>query len=332
MSMKRCFLYVLKLIVSCLISICVLNLFAAQYHYFDIRQATMTKATDFVAEPNQIIVNRSEGFAVNKMDENGYNNPYQVKNCGQIDILLIGSSHVVGEAVSPDNNQGYILNEILPDLYTYSIAQSGHYLYSCVKNVENAVQAFPAKYVVMETGMIDLDFDAMEQVCTGEYPNVGLYHGAFTNFLNKYIPIVRLFWNNIDEWMSITSESTGGADDYNSLSYGEMLNAFLSKAASATDNLIIYYHPSTDLDSSGKLIFDTNSDALNAFRNACENNGIIFVDMTDDFKAMYYEDYHLPYGFSNTRLGRGHMNAYGDRAIAERLAEVITILEEQEVK
>jgi lysophospholipase L1-like esterase len=60
-----------------------------------------------------------------------------------------------------------------------------------------------------------------------------------------------------------------------------------------------------------------------AFEKACEDNDIIFVDMTDDFKQLYEEKNILPYGFINTKVGRGHLNKYGHMVIAKKLAQVI---------
>lgn len=47
------------------------------------------------------------------------------------------------------------------------------------------------------------------------------------------------------------------------------------------------------------------------------------MDMTDEFKALYEEKHILAHGFVNTAVGRGHLNKYGHRVIAQTLAEKI---------
>ena len=49
--------------------------------------------------------------------------------------------------------------------------------------------------------------------------------------------------------------------------------------------------------------------------------------MTDSFRDLYATEHHLAHGFINTAVGSGHLNKYGHRVIAEKLAEVIQGLE-----
>ena len=53
-------------------------------------------------------------------------------------------------------------------------------------------------------------------------------------------------------------------------------------------------------------------------------NICLFVDLTDDFKGLYEQQHELPYGFANTQVGKGHMNQYGYRVLAERLSKELT--------
>ena len=52
-----------------------------------------------------------------------------------------------------------------------------------------------------------------------------------------------------------------------------------------------------------------------------------FVDMTDDFEKMFYEEHHLPHGFSTGQIGVGNINKYGHAVIAESLYRYINELE-----
>ena len=59
------------------------------------------------------------------------------------------------------------------------------------------------------------------------------------------------------------------------------------------------------------------------FARMCADEGIIFVDMTDDFVSLYEEQHILAHGFVNTGVGVGHLNRYGHEMIAKRLAQII---------
>ena len=49
--------------------------------------------------------------------------------------------------------------------------------------------------------------------------------------------------------------------------------------------------------------------------------------MTDDFEKMFYEENHVPHGFSTGQIGVGHINKYGHAVIAESLYRDINELE-----
>lgn len=91
--------------------------------------------------------------------------------------------------------------------------------------------------------------------------------------------------------------------------------------------LIIFYHPVSEIDADGNYVDNTQTEYLDAFTNACNEYGIVFVDMTNDFRKMYERDAVLPHGFNNTAIGTGHLNKYGHETIAQRLAYVINTME-----
>lgn len=326
MRFKDYMLYGMKIFISCFLSVSILSLFSYQFYYFGLNRANPTHATDFVSMPNQTLVQRQEGFAVSKTDKNGYNNAYTPK-AEKIDILLMGSSQAKGQNVSPEKNMGYLLNDLLPDFYTYSIAEDSHTLYTNVQNINYAIKEYPTRYVVLQTNTIELSCDDMHKVCLGKYEKVQLDAGPYVDILKKYLPVSRLVFNQMKRWLTDDEEPI--EEDFTGLEYKNMLDAFLKKTIQTQKKIIIFYHPTTKLDKSGNMINTTNPDALSVFREVCEKNGIVFVDMTKDFEKLYYEEHHLPYGFINTSLGEGHLNEYGHRVIAERLAEVIRSLETQ---
>lgn len=87
--------------------------------------------------------------------------------------------------------------------------------------------------------------------------------------------------------------------------------------------LIIVYHPTLSLRADGSAYTTTEDNYLTIFKQVCDDNGTIFVDMTDDFLDEYSKCYVLPHGFSNTAVGVGHLNKDGHRMIANRLYDII---------
>lgn len=70
--------------------------------------------------------------------------------------------------------------------------------------------------------------------------------------------------------------------------------------------------------------FDENSLEFNLYKQdiwkeACSQAGVTFVGMTDEFEELFLQDRKLPYGYSNTSVGTGHMNKIGNRLVAETL-------------
>ena len=90
---------------------------------------------------------------------------------------------------------------------------------------------------------------------------------------------------------------------------------------------IVYYHPHLLLQEDGSVAPDTYQPFLKVYREASEAAGICFMDMTDAFLRAYEEEHILPYGFANTAAGVGHLNAAGNRIIAEALCAEILEME-----
>lgn len=309
------------------IALLILSLYVFCFNNTGVHISNATSATDYKWEPYQKKTKSNEGFAWITFDEDGFNN-YSIPN--NVDILLMGSSHMEAVNVGKNENAGALLNEILIDKNLYNIGMSGHTIYTCVQNIHDAVSCYsPSDYVILETDRISLNKEDMLSVVDNEYPEIPSHDSGIVYLLQKKLPVVKALYKALDDWRSADNRSVASTPvpkEFGS-EYADILNQFLSKAASGVSSsgskLIIFYHPSTEIDGNGNMINTTDQDALSAFQEACANNGIIFVDMTPDFERMYEEEHILAHGFINTAVGTGHLNKYGHKAIAERLAEVI---------
>lgn len=327
-------LYAVKFIAAGFMACILLSVFIIFYNFTGIHIENPSNATDYIWEPNQFMTTMDEGYAWIQVDGNGYNNAYPAKgNADQVDILLMGSSHMEAVNVMPDKNTGYLLNKQLPGLYTYNIGISGHTIYHCVNNIRDAVQEFaPKDYVIMETSGIELSVDSMNAVLSGSYARIPSYDTGMVYWMQKLIPASKRIFNKLDEWKDAENTDTNNKADSPSMEagYQAVLSEFLAKAVKPVrengSKLLIFYHPETKIDENGDMIEATDTGYLQMFQEACEAQDILFVDMSDDFNALYEGQHILAHGFSNSAVGAGHLNQAGHQAIANRLeAEIKSI-------
>lgn len=319
--------------IAVIVSVALLSLFTLLYSNSGVHIGNPTLATDYCWEPNQYKANMSEGFSWLRMDSKGFNN--QASNSDEVDILLLGSSHMEAVNVAKDENVGVLLNQQMPEYSTYNIGISGHTIYHCVNDILNAVKEYgSAQYIVIETDRVNLTEDDMMAVIEGKYPHIPSYNSGLMYNVQKFVPAVLPIYRQVKNWRSASvgssgSEYTSSNDDMEvTISYSEVtLNKFLRflKENAGERNVIIVYHPATAIDNRGEFIPDSSS--VDVFQKACVQNEIYFVSMEEDFKKLYEDEKILAHGFSNTAVGKGHLNKYGHALIADKIEKVIKELE-----
>lgn len=318
---------ILKVTISFLLSLILLSGFVRIYYFSGVHITNQTHATDYTWEPRQSKSNMTEGFSWLSMDSNGYNNVEPIKS--KIDVLVMGSSHMEAVNVSSDRNAVSLLNSAFTDMYFYNIGMSGHKIYNVVNNIQDAIETFkPKRYVIIETSIINLDEDTMLQVLSGKFSRIKSYDTGLIFQLQKKVPLIKSLYKAVEDWR--TSEVFNYEPMVDTETYFETLSTFLEKAKTACGNqvqLIICYQPATELNNSGSMICVTDQDSLSLFSRACEDNGIVFIDMTDDFQKTFRNQRIMPHGFINTAVGAGHLNETGHKLIADRLAATIRVLE-----
>lgn len=316
----------LRLTLSSAISLTVLSIFVYFYKYTSTRVITPDAPTDFTWTPNQALNTMEEGFAWLKMDDNGYNNSHEKATGTQVDILLMGSSHILGTEVSATENMGYVLNDLLP-FRTYNIGMTGHFLSSCLNNLKYAVKTFnPNRYVIIQTDSVSPTIEEMEQILSGTYSEVESDSSKLVKLLQTYIPASKKLMIQVEAWREADNrKKKKDIENHITSNYESILSKYLASASRWLGNnspkLIILYTAPTKLDDDGNIIRYDNDAAV--FSKACENNGIIFVDMTDDYCEKFKNDDILVHGFTNTEVGSGHLNSDGHLITAQRLAQVI---------
>lgn len=340
MSMKEIIKFILKFIISAFLAIAVLSIFNLAYAYTGIHIDNPTGATDYVWEQNQLKTSMGEGFAWMVMDENGFNNhPEYSRQCQQsgIDNLIMGSSNMEAVQVSQKENVAYLLNEKFEEKNTYNIGISGHDLYRIMDNVATAVRYYkPADFLLIETKDIVLDEQSMRAVIDQTASKIPSYDSGVIYYMQK-IPAVKWLYKSMEDWISQSQAALlpGGSDAASEMkteeiipaSYEDTLTEFLGLCAQAVEDTactpVIFYHPHAVVNTDGSVEFDSEKEYLKLFAAACEKNGILFVDMTEDFEKNYKENFTLPHGFINSYVGTGHLNSTGHQIIADKLEDIM---------
>lgn len=327
----------IKIIISGCLSVLFLSIINIPYFYTGIHITNETGATDYAWESGQLRTNMTEGYAWLTMDRYGFNNTEEnaekaIQN--GVDILLMGSSHMEAVEVAQNQNLGYLLNENISGENTYNIGISGHDIYRVIDNISDAIKTYePRDYVIIETYDIELEQEKMEEVIEGRAKKIPSYDSGIVYQLQK-IPAIKWIYKSLDEWASqsrnIFEKATTDFSNANEKipdCYKETLNEFLRKivlACEETDCIpVIFYHQQAEIQTHGTIYLDTDERYLEIFKKVCDENDILFVDMTEDILKNYDKEHILPHGFINTYVGNGHMNAYGHRIVANKLLEVL---------
>ena len=336
-----------KIFVSVFVSFVILNAVCFFYYNVPVHYESKTNSTDYVWERSKFYSRGTEGFSWGRTDANGFNN-MSADNAISPEILIMGTSHTEAFNVAQNENYSYLLGEYAGlngiDMKVYNIGISGHRIDTVLNNFENALKEFkPQKYVVIEVTTTELTLEEINQILEGNVKKNHSTANPLLVYLQK-IPFVRCVYSQIDkmgieirlptlkkEQPQSNRESFHNDDIYEE--YETALNSLVEQIGDIAKEygvkLIILYNADLKINKNGIVAQSQTSKKSKMFEEACRNNGIVFVDMFDAFAENYNETYHLPHGFSNTAVGKGHLNKYGHKVIAKELYELVLNLEGQ---
>ena len=292
--------------------------------------------------PNSHGVYGLEGYCVANIDENGYVNHDMER--GDEYYVVAGASHTEGLFISEDKRYSDLLNDMLYNdgkLHVINIGKSGNYFSVVLQHLDGILGEFSdAKGIIIETDSLAYDTKALydSQIQTGYDPEetaanimAGLSsRQKLTIGIKRAFPLLRELHKQY--YTFLESRNTGATSDildpdfWQSEYEGDFetaLDDLMKYLRSRTDKeIIILYHPAVSLEADGSMKILTNH-AEPYYKDVCAKNDIVFVDMTDRFVREYEENHVIPYGFSNTTPGDGHINSAAHKMIAEELARAI---------
>ena len=317
----------LRFILSSIIAFIILTLFCVFYYNVP-QNKPLDGTTDYKWKSNTFYSRATEGFALGKTNNDGYVNDYDFNDKTDIDVLIVGSSQMEALEVNMNETTSSLLNKKLKNQNVYNIGISGHYFLNCVSNLESAIKKYnPKKYLIIETSSLTFDDESLIKTINNELEEIPFKANGILGILqqNQFIRLAYKQLRSFIDKKSINDEedilNINNSSNYNA----ELLNKLFIKIRniSSKTNIIILYHPSTTIADNGKLILSSESENVEEFKKLCNQNGIDFLDMSDRFKQEYENNYLLPYGFSNTTIGTGHLNKYGHQMIADELFKII---------
>ncbi len=284
-----------------------------------------------------------EGYCIANIDSYGYVNRDMERSDDY--YIVAGASHTEGLFIPERLRYSDRLNDMLYDdgkLHIINIGKSGNYLSVVLQHLDGILGEFPdAKGIIIETDSLAYDTKALydSMIQAGYDPNETA--GSILSSMSlrsrlsikakQYLPLLRLlhkqYYTYRDSKKSEEAESDILDPDFWRSEYeGDFetaLDDLMHFIRSKTDKqVIILYHPAVRLMDDGSMRILTNN-AESYYKKVCAANGIDFVDMTDTFLRAYNEEHIIPYGFSNTTPGDGHVNAAAHEMMAEELKKVI---------
>ena len=332
--MKKGIKAILEWIGAFLIAFVILNCVCFIYYKPSAWITRKDGVTDGVRRPYSITVMGTEGYGVTKLDANGFANDNKplIEN-GY--VLAMGAFHTQGKEVGSGKKYTDILNDYIignenEQLAVYNVASDANYLPSLIKRFAAGIEEFPnASTVILEIGSTNYEEalikDSLEQVRYNEnetaealFSNCDIFTKLKKNG-KEYIPLYALMQKNM---RALNKEEKITIDvKYDTDEYSELMDCAMKLIRSEYDgNILFVYHPKVEICENGALVCNRD-ETVKTFKKICEDNNIFFVDTGDAFIEHYAETCEVPYGFSNTTMGTGHLNETGHKILANVIYE-----------
>ncbi len=306
-------------------------------------------ATKSIRVPDSIYVNVAEGFGITYYDQNGYNNL-----AGKLEkpyVLIMGSSHMEATYVLQEKNTASVLNYLLggtnKKLRVYNIAHADNPLPALIKGFQAGIGEFPdAGAVVMEVystnfSVIELKNSLQQTIYSTDSDGAYLLQHLtaeqrLRSTLIGWMPYLKYVLGRQFASVNLGFGNPFGLFDdtemaempFEENAYESALNdAFSLLRREYNKPLIILYHPEITF-SEDQMLIVRDECTYNIFKDVCEKNNIIFIDTGDAFLEAYADEYVVPYGYNNTVIGHGHLNADGHEIVAKILYQTLKDMQE----
>ena len=337
--MKKIFMMLIKICGAGIVSIIILSILCFGYYFIPVHIENEKHNTDYTWPKNSIWIKGTEGFSYGRFDAQGYNNKEVIDNP---DVIILGSSHAIGTQVQQEETFAAVLGEKLKDKYTvYNMGMDDHTLYNNSANLKRNLELYetPPKYVILETyNVYVLDSD-VNNIVNDTFPVKKSYSNGIIGKLQR-VPFFRLMYFQLTHGLAeklldkkVDSGFTNNVTNNEEIeivekeSYEKLFSYYRNIEKKYNTKIIIIYHPILLMNEDGSVVGNTKKEDLEYFKYYSNKYNINFIDMTDDFINMYYNEYHLPNGFTTGLIGSGHINKYGHESMGIALYKKILEME-----
>lgn len=340
---KQIVKYILKAFGACLLVFFLANTLMFVYNRQPGWLERSHGATTSIWRPGSFIVQGQEGYGIHVVDRNGYLNRGTLVDDNY--VLVVGSSQTEGKEVKSGERYCDILNVALQkaeekdtsDLLVYNVSMDANYLPKMLSGFTALISEFPdSSCIVLEIGTTDYTADELQKMLiqreyheseTGEKIQQSLSAKERLKLMMKeFFPLLNHVKSQYKA-MGAVNQQSGSMKEETVIKDMESYEKQLGEVFQMLDDLyqgqiIFLYHPTMEITNDGlTAVYEQTTEE---FKQLCDTYGFTLVDMTQTFLEAYETDYIVPYGFSNTTLGTGHLNKYGHEMIAENLYQVMT--------
>lgn len=302
-------------------------------------------ATRGIYEPGSKIVRADEGYTITYVDENGYINQSAdlvEKNY----TLVLGNSQSNGNNVMPEKKWISLLNAKVQEhmkeekVCVYNMSVGGYDFCDIVKGFKAAISEFPdSDTIIIQIMTTDLSPDNLrsslleQRIFTEEVRGSKLMENltieqTVRNYLKDLFPLLTYLselkvpkWSVLMEgaFLHGQGEKTEITEDIIEADYKINLEQVLNYLVSEYHGKIIIINlPQVSISENGELICKEEMEET-IFEGLCREKGILYCNMAEYYKNEYLDSKKIPYGFSNTELGSGHLNEDGHKMVADML-------------
>lgn len=322
-----------RIMAAAVLAFLALTVFCYFYDNMPPSQPAEGGASDYTHLANAFVSVGTEGFSWNRSNNEGYTNAVDYTPGMDIDVLIMGSSNVEGYHVGMKENMTYALQEKLPGKTVYNVGISAHYFLTCAANLPAAIKKYhPKEYVVLETSTVLFDRQELEDAIAGKTQEVFTEQSRARSELYQEFPLLatlrlvpKMLIANLKNWIKTgpASPEQETRPQNDEVLLDKVLTDISREGEAGGVGIIVLYHPNTKLLPDGSIVSTESRAETEQFQALCEKNGIRFLNMGERFLTEYTQNHVLPYGFSNSSVGSGHLNKYGHAMIADELCKIM---------
>lgn len=332
-------------ILAAVLAFVLANILILPYWYAPGWVSRDTGATPAIYHAGKTVINGYEGYGWAHVDERGYLN--ENKPLADEVVLVLGCSHTKGIEVPMDKRYTSLLNDQLSGgddskLYVYNMAIDGFYFPQIVDGFKAALQEIPSvSSIVIEIPTTEYAPSDFTGYATRQYSENFTGTTAFQNQslssefqtkIKETFPLASLYlskqfvFSGLDKTPFLYEANTQSENPFPPNIQSDyqiaIKNSFEAMRSIWDGQILVIYHPKVELQPDGSVkVIDSIS--VPWFLDVCSQYDIDMVGAGGLWGEIYASSHILPYGFSNTAPGQGHLNTDGHKYMAYLIAQFL---------